>query len=172
VPGNFLQAKLAGQIAERDGQRQAEPRAAQFHLDGTLALARGGCNRGGAAVLDKAFAKLGTSIERAAQKCGESARPVDRTEALLPRVLVCHRVLFAVPTSKRTKLPPPAIVCLMMNLPRKQSTAAQLDMDRQIIRVDIPPAHAGITAALRRAFEAAASEPCDRDFDELLRRLN
>ena len=31
---------------------------------------------------------------------------------------------------------------------------------------------AGITAALRRAFEAAASEPCDRDFAELLRRLN
>ncbi len=45
-------------------------------------------------------------------------------------------------------------------------------MDRQIIRVDMPPAHAGITAALRRAFEAAASEPSDRDFAELLRRLN
>jgi hypothetical protein len=45
-------------------------------------------------------------------------------------------------------------------------------MDRQIIRVDMPPAHAGITAALRRAFEAAAAEPCDRDFAELLRRLN
>ncbi|MEO5774197.1 MAG: hypothetical protein ABIQ32_08790 [Sphingomicrobium sp.] len=45
-------------------------------------------------------------------------------------------------------------------------------MDRKIIRVDIPPAHAGITAALRRAFEAGASDPCDRDFDELLRKLN
>jgi len=45
-------------------------------------------------------------------------------------------------------------------------------LDRKIIRVDIPPAHAGITAALRRAFEAAATEPCDRDFTELLRRLN
>jgi hypothetical protein len=50
---------------------------------------------------------------------------------------------------------------------------AALDiMDRRVIRVDIPPAHAGITAALRRAFEAAGTEPCDRDFDELLRRLN
>jgi hypothetical protein len=49
---------------------------------------------------------------------------------------------------------------------------AEVNMDRRIIRVDIPPAHAGITAALRRAFEAAASEPCDRDFAELLRRLN
>ncbi|MFL6742274.1 MAG: hypothetical protein ACJ8EQ_03160 [Sphingomicrobium sp.] len=45
-------------------------------------------------------------------------------------------------------------------------------MDRRIIRVDAAPAHAGIMAALRRAFEAAASEPCDRDFADLLRRLN
>jgi hypothetical protein len=45
-------------------------------------------------------------------------------------------------------------------------------MDRRVIRVDMPATHAGITAALRRAFEAAASEPCDRDFAELLRRLN
>jgi hypothetical protein len=46
------------------------------------------------------------------------------------------------------------------------------NMDRRVIRVDFPSAHAGITAALRRAFEAAAAEPCDRDFDELIRRLN
>ncbi|HKC03947.1 MAG TPA: hypothetical protein VKC17_11680 [Sphingomicrobium sp.] len=45
-------------------------------------------------------------------------------------------------------------------------------MDRQIIQVDVTPSHAGIMAALRRAFEAAASEPCDRDFAELLRQLN
>ena len=45
-------------------------------------------------------------------------------------------------------------------------------MDRQIIRVGTAPSHAGITAALRRAFEEAAAEPCDRDFAELLRRLN
>ena len=50
---------------------------------------------------------------------------------------------------------------------------AELDsMDRKIIRVDIPPPHAGITAALRRAFEAAANEPCERYFADLLRRLN
>jgi len=45
-------------------------------------------------------------------------------------------------------------------------------MDRRVIRLENPTAHAGITAALRRAFEAAASEPCDRDFAELLRKLN
>lgn len=43
---------------------------------------------------------------------------------------------------------------------------------RRIIMVDVPAAHAGVMAALRRAFEAAASEPCNRDFAELLRKLN
>jgi len=45
-------------------------------------------------------------------------------------------------------------------------------LDREIIRVDFPIAHAGIAAALRRAFNAAAEEPSDRDFEALLRRLN
>ena len=45
-------------------------------------------------------------------------------------------------------------------------------MDRRIIQVDMPPAHSGIMSALRRAFEAAAGEPCDRDFAELLRQLH
>ena len=60
-----------------------------------------------------------------------------------------------------------------MKAERESVADAELTpMDRKIIQVDVPPAHAGITAALRRAFEAAASEPCDRDFAELLRRLN
>ena len=60
-----------------------------------------------------------------------------------------------------------------MNLEREDVAVPELNpMDRRIIRVDMPPAHAGITAALRRAFEAAASEPSDRDFAELLRKLN
>lgn len=55
----------------------------------------------------------------------------------------------------------------------EDNLGAKVDtMDRQVIRVDFPPAHAGITAALRRAFEAAATDPCGRDFAELLRRLN
>jgi hypothetical protein len=60
-----------------------------------------------------------------------------------------------------------------MDLERDTLSASELiTMDRQVIRVDMPPTQAGITAALRRAFEAAASEPCDRDFADLLRRLN
>ena len=59
-----------------------------------------------------------------------------------------------------------------MNTEGEQTKAAEFLMDRRIIRVDIPPAHAGSTAARRRAFEAAAAEPCDRDFAELLRQLN
>lgn len=49
---------------------------------------------------------------------------------------------------------------------------AVMEVDRRIIRVEAPPAHAGVMAALRRAFEGAAQEPCDRDFEDLLRKLN
>ncbi|HEX2804381.1 MAG TPA: hypothetical protein VHN55_10455 [Sphingomicrobium sp.] len=49
---------------------------------------------------------------------------------------------------------------------------APIDMDRRPIRVDLPPEHAGVMAALRRAFQAAAEAPCDRDFADLLRKLN
>jgi len=60
-----------------------------------------------------------------------------------------------------------------MNEEHDIETAAELkSMDRRLIRIDIPPAHAGIMAALRRAFEAAAAEPCERDFAELLRQLH
>lgn len=45
-------------------------------------------------------------------------------------------------------------------------------MDGQIIQVRSPANTDGITAALRRAFHAAAEEPSDRDFETLLRRLN
>ena len=60
-----------------------------------------------------------------------------------------------------------------MNLEREDVVVPDLNsMDRKIIQVDVGPTHAGITAALRRAFEAAASEPSERDFAELLRKLN
>ena len=60
-----------------------------------------------------------------------------------------------------------------MKLERENVVASDVNcLDRRVIRVEIPPAHAGITAALRRAFEAAAHEPCDRDFADLLRKLN
>ena len=51
-------------------------------------------------------------------------------------------------------------------------TETDVAMDQRIIRIDIPSAHAGITAALRRAFAPIDDECRDRDFDELLRRLN
>jgi hypothetical protein len=60
-----------------------------------------------------------------------------------------------------------------MKLDQQKTTAMELrTLDRRIIQVDVPPAHAGITAALRRAFETAAAEPSDHDFAELLRKLN
>lgn len=59
-----------------------------------------------------------------------------------------------------------------MELEHEELATAENHVGRQVIRVEVPPNHAGIMAALRRAFEAAASEPSDRDFMDLLRRLN
>jgi hypothetical protein len=59
-----------------------------------------------------------------------------------------------------------------MNTEGEQIAESEFSMDRRIIRVDIPPTHAGIAAALRKAFAAAAEEPSDRDFAEILRQLN
>lgn len=60
-----------------------------------------------------------------------------------------------------------------MNFEREHIGRSEVDaIDRRVIRLDVPATQAGIMAALRRAFEAAASEPSDRDFAELLRRLN
>lgn len=62
---------------------------------------------------------------------------------------------------------------MLMNLEREDVAVPELNsMDRKIIQVDVGPTHAGIMAALRRAFEAAASEPSERDFADLLRKLN
>jgi hypothetical protein len=55
---------------------------------------------------------------------------------------------------------------------KKSMATAMMDLDRRPIRIDMPPEHAGVMTALRRAFQAAACEPSDRDFAELLRKLN
>jgi len=54
----------------------------------------------------------------------------------------------------------------------KSMASAAMEMDRREIRIDLPPEHVGVMAALRRAFQAAAEEPSDRDFADLLRKLN
>ncbi len=59
-----------------------------------------------------------------------------------------------------------------MKSEQKSVATAVMDMDRRVIRVDVPPEHAGVMAALRRAFEAAAREPSDHDFEALLHRLH
>lgn len=62
---------------------------------------------------------------------------------------------------------------MVMKLEREDVTVPDLNSTaRRIIEVHVPATHAGIAAALRRAFEAAASEPSDRDLFELLRKLN
>jgi hypothetical protein len=58
-----------------------------------------------------------------------------------------------------------------MKVDKTMATHA-MDLDRRPIRIEMPPEHAGVMAALRRAFQAAANEPSDRDFADLLRKLN
>jgi hypothetical protein len=59
-----------------------------------------------------------------------------------------------------------------MKANKEMMKEAVMEVDRTIIRIEAPPEHAGVMAALRRAFEDVAREPCERDFDDLLRRLN
>lgn len=59
-----------------------------------------------------------------------------------------------------------------MKAQQKSMRTEAIEMDRRPIRVDMPPEHSGVMAALRRAFQAAAEEPSDRDFADLLRKLN
>jgi hypothetical protein len=62
--------------------------------------------------------------------------------------------------------------CQQMNSDLHNKAAAEVgSMDRRIIRVELPPAHAGVTAALRRAFAAVPGGSEDRQFEELLARL-
>lgn len=57
--------------------------------------------------------------------------------------------------------------------PNCQERAAPANTaDRRLIRVELPSDDAGITEALRRAFEAEAPRRSEFDFDALLNRLN
>ena len=53
----------------------------------------------------------------------------------------------------------------------KKAAVESGSMDRRIIRVELPPAHAGVTAALRKAFAAVPVAQSERDFEDLLARL-
>jgi hypothetical protein len=55
-----------------------------------------------------------------------------------------------------------------------QEAAAELHMERRIIRVESLTDQAGIAAALRRAFAAGPVDGSDSDqlFDDLLKRLH
>jgi hypothetical protein len=55
---------------------------------------------------------------------------------------------------------------------KRQHDWDSVEAGQKMIRVDVPQSHSGITAALRRAFEAAANEPSEHDFAALLARLN
>lgn len=55
---------------------------------------------------------------------------------------------------------------------KNRQEQGEMDGDRRVIRVEGLPDQAGIAAALRRAFAAGRQNDCDRDFADLLERLN
>ena len=61
----------------------------------------------------------------------------------------------------------------MANKAQLKEAAAELHMERRIIRVECLPDQAGIAAALRRAFAAGpmGKDESDGLFDDLLKRL-
>jgi hypothetical protein len=65
----------------------------------------------------------------------------------------------------------PAALIRQMKSDLSLKAAVDTSMDRQVIRVELPPAHAGVTAALRRAFASAPAAHTDHDFNTLLARL-
>jgi hypothetical protein len=62
----------------------------------------------------------------------------------------------------------------MPSKPDLKEAAAELHMERRIIRVESLSDQAGIAAALRRAFAAGPTEDNDSDrlFEDLLKRLH
>lgn len=64
----------------------------------------------------------------------------------------------------------------MSNKPASKAGSKNDDVtsNRRLIQVEYPAAHAGIVAALRRAFEEGAPSSNDNDdqFEALLQRLN
>ena len=101
------------------------------------------------------------------------ASAAQRSCPIIGRRFATHQTLLTVSRAIPTKLPVRMSRSFPVKLERNPISASDLNtMDRRIIRVDMTPTQAGITAALRRAFEAAASDPCDRDFADLLRHLN
>jgi hypothetical protein len=59
-----------------------------------------------------------------------------------------------------------------MKSARHLCSATDVNVERKFIRVDVPSAHAGITAALRRAFAPVEDRCRAGEFETLLDKLN
>jgi hypothetical protein len=98
--------------------------------------------------------------------------PANRARAIITVARGPHFVDNSARSPKQLKPAALLVVSSEMLVKRHQDWTGTPHAEENAIRVDLPQSHAGITAALRRAFEAAANEPSDRDFAALLARLN
>jgi hypothetical protein len=97
-------------------------------------------------------------------------RPAQGIASRFPRQRCIH-VQTLPDRFKKRNLFRSAALFRQMNSDLSTKAATENSMDRRIIRVELPPAHAGVTAALRRAFAAVPPAPAESEFDELLSRL-
>ena len=166
---HLFERKFAGEVAECHREREARALPPKRNVDFVPSSCERQPDRRLGAVPDEALADFRMSAQRFAKEWRMLLGTKDGALAG-----IAH--LRNVPAANLclTKLPPwVGRLASQMNVENEESSAARLDaMDRRVIQIDMSPTQAGITAALRRAFEAAAAEPCDRDFEELLRRLN
>jgi hypothetical protein len=153
---------------------RARAAAAERGFDRRRIARKSKLDRGGRAALDERADNIAARLQRLAEERRMTFGKLDRVVARGAWINRGHWRMFNTFRAIARKLRhASARLTYPMKADRDDRPGLDLEtMDRRIIRVDLPPTHAGITAALRRAFEAAASEPSDRDFAELLRRLN
>ena len=111
------------------------------------------------------FAQEGRVIARANQRIAPA--PCKRSSRPIMRPIAPFRARLGRNFCSRESFP------MQMKLEHETVSASDRNADGPPSHPGgYSPTHAGIAAALRRAFEAAAMEPSDRDFADLLRRLN
>jgi hypothetical protein len=121
---------------------------------------------------EELFGNLGPGPKRLPKEGRMRFGAPNRARAIVTVARRPHFVDICARSPKQLKPAGVSLVSLEMLVKRHQDWTGTFQPDQNVIRVELPQSHAGITAALRRAFEAAANEPSDRDFAALLARLN
>ena len=170
--GHPFEIALARQVAEGHRQCQRAAALAQERAGRPSPDRHRGRDRGLAAFLDEDRNDRRDGLDRRAQEGRELARARYRRGAPVSADRVYHATISNLSMTERIHRRALAVVTLM-TMPPRLSREPEFDrMDRRLIKIEYPPAQAGIAAALRRAFEAGSSTAaCDQDFQHLLSKI-